>query len=74
MPTKLPTLVWRFHQDVVTDLSLNQSMVLICMLQTPQVTTEHLQLDAGLVTAAKNDVLEPDTARLTEFIETAFMP
>jgi LCP family protein required for cell wall assembly len=73
MLLKLPQLIWRFHEDVVTDLSLQQFFNLGCMLQAEDVPVEYVPLDQGLVSEARNNVLVPDVAGIAALLDAEFM-
>jgi anionic cell wall polymer biosynthesis LytR-Cps2A-Psr (LCP) family protein len=69
----LPGLIRQFHQDVVTDLGLNQVLALACLLQEPDVSIEHLELGADLVTPGEGNILLPETDQIGVYLETAFL-
>ncbi|MCP4536812.1 MAG: LCP family protein [Chloroflexi bacterium] len=70
---KLPNLLRQFQQDVVTDLGLSQMLILACMLQEPDVSIEHLELDTDLVTPGEDNILLPKTDQIITYLETTFV-
>ena len=69
---KVPALLRRFHQDVVTDLKLNDFLDLACMLDAADVAVEHVELDESLLTEIQNQMLVPDVAGITALLEEEF--
>jgi hypothetical protein len=69
---RLPVLVPRFYQDVVTDLSLRQVFALACILQAPGVSIEYLALEPDMVTEGANQILYPDMEKILAFLDTSF--
>lgn len=69
---KLPRLVRQFYQDVVTDLGLEQVLALGCLLSQADVSMEHVELPAGLVTPGEGKILLPKTDEIVAYLETAF--
>jgi hypothetical protein len=70
---KLPSLFRQFHQDVVTDLGLGQILALACILQEPDLSIEHLELDPALVTPGEGNILLPKTDQIIAYLETEFV-
>jgi len=70
---KLPGLVRQFHQDVVTDLGLNQVLALGCLLNEPDVSIEHLELGSDLVMPVEGNILWPKTDLIVAYLKTVFV-
>jgi anionic cell wall polymer biosynthesis LytR-Cps2A-Psr (LCP) family protein len=68
---RLPALVRRFHQDVVTDLGLSEVVVLACLAQEADVSIEHVALPPDLVTPGEGKVLMPKTDEVSVYLATA---
>jgi anionic cell wall polymer biosynthesis LytR-Cps2A-Psr (LCP) family protein len=71
--TRLPSLIRRFYQDVVTDLSLSQIFTMACVLQAPDVSIEYLEFTPDMVTVGPGEVLSPNMEPILAFLETAFI-
>jgi len=69
---KLPGLIRQFHQDVVTDLGLEQLLALGCLLGVEDVSVEYLELGSDLVTLGEDKILFPKTDEIVAYLETAF--
>jgi anionic cell wall polymer biosynthesis LytR-Cps2A-Psr (LCP) family protein len=69
---KLPGLLRRFHQDVVTDLGLSQVLAMGCLVSQPDVSVEYLELSSDLVTPGEDNILLPKTDEIITYLETTF--
>jgi hypothetical protein len=61
---RLPRLARRVHQDVVTDLGLDDVRALACMLQAPDLEVAYLTLPDALFAPGAHKVLYPQTGEI----------
>ena len=70
---QIPLLVQQFHDDVVTDMSLNEGLALACLFQQPNLAIEQIELGPELMNMAANGVLVPQTEEIVAYLQASFI-
>ena len=70
---QIPLLVQQFHDDVVTDMSLNEGLALACLFQQPNLAIEQIGLGPDLISVAANGVYVPRTEQIVAFLQGSFV-
>ena len=70
---KLPDLVREFHRNVATDFSVRQALTLACVLESPDITIEYLEIGPELTTPGPDRILYPRTEEIIQFLQEVFL-